>query len=221
MMKYKIFFGVSIVLNLALLFLTYRYWSNEQKRAEDSENSFKFDTISTKVVARSSYVMLGDKYTADVFLTAFSTTMPFELRVDSTGNPNEIVSYDRGICKYESIPDSVGSHKFSGKVEFPFKDQIASYPFQAEYMVARPQVNITPGEFVLTRGKENKVNVSIPGVALNALSVLVSNATISGENGKYIIIPGKENKCLITVAFKNSKGEYVKMAQEECKVIDK
>ena len=37
-------------------------------------SSFKFDTLSARVVANSNYVLIGDEYRAEVFVAAFSKT---------------------------------------------------------------------------------------------------------------------------------------------------
>ena len=223
MKKNKIILLLSVLLNVVLAFFTYRYWSHEQLREKESERSFKFDTISARVVAASPYVMLGDKYRAEIFLSAFSTSMPFELKVDSTSNPNQSVSYHQGISLFESIPDSEGQYVFSGKLirKDPAGKEVVSYPFITEYFVARPQAIIVPAEFVLYRGKENKLSISIPGVAPDDLSVLSTNGSSQKAGIFYSLIPGKEDKCVITVAFKNSKGEYTKLDQKEYKVVDK
>jgi hypothetical protein len=191
-----------------------------------SENSgeihMKFDVLDVKVVAPSSYVMLGQKYRADIFLTAHSSSTPFELELDSSGNIIHSVNCKDGICTFESLPDSEGLYKVSGrlKLNLPGWKEPRYYPFDTEYMIARPHATIVPEEFALKRGQENKLNISIPGVAPSDLSVLVSNGTVTGENGHYSLKPGKEDKCMITVAYRNQKGEIIKLDQQEYSVIN-
>ena len=197
---------------------------------QESESSFKFDTMAVRVVPNSNYIIVGSKYHADIFLSAFSTTTPFELEMDSSDNPNQdssgnfnqSLSYEKGVGSYEAIPDFEGTYGFRGKLKIkdPNGNHVIIYPFNAEYKVAKVSATIVPSEFVLFREKENKIDVSIPGIASEDINILVSNAKVSGENGKFTLIPGKENICLISVLARMKEGSKM-FDQREYKVVDR
>src|ERR1039458_1877352 len=165
--------------------------------------------------------MVGNEYQAEVFLSAFSTTTPITLETDSS-KPNQSVSYKNGICLFQSISDREGTYEFKGKLKVKGPNgKDVTFPFATEYKTFKPFAVIeSSDEFVLHRGKENKINVSMAGIALEDLYILVSNAKVSGENGKYTLIPGKENKCLISVLAHMKDGNKM-MNQLELRVVDK
>jgi gliding motility-associated protein GldM len=184
--------------------------------SHDKKDGFHFDNINTVVVPKSNYVILGDKYMAKVVLSAYSSTTPMEMKVDS--NPNQSFSYNEGTFLYEVIPTEEGEHKFRGEIKIPGSGK--TYPFETSYIVAKPTAIIVPSEFVLYRNKENKLDISAPGFSSDKLSVLATNCKIDGKNGKYIIVPGKENKVTITVlSYLNGEGQ--KIGAYDYPVVDK
>ena len=106
------------------------------------------DKITPYIIPVSSYVLLGDKYKAEVGFRAYSTTQPFELKIDSA--PDQSSTYKDGVFQYEIIPDKEGLHQFKGEliVKNPENNQISSYSFEKTYMVAKPTAIIVPSEFV-------------------------------------------------------------------------
>src|ERR1035438_4238137 len=176
-MKKIILIIVVTLLTLGNIISIIRLESWNYHHEQDNKKSFKFDTLSARVVANSNVIMVGTEYQAEVFLSAFSTTTPITLETDSF-KPNQSVSYKNGICLFQSIPDSEGTYEFKGKLKVKGPNgEYATFPFATEYKTFKPFAVIeSADEFVLHRGQENKINVSVPGIALEDLYILVSNA---------------------------------------------
>ena len=91
--------------------------------------AIKFDNIVAKVIAPSSYIQAGQKYTADIFLAASNSKlgagdMEVLMGVDSAtaksgakGNP---IPIEGGMGKYEVGTGSPGDQKFNGVMLDPF-----------------------------------------------------------------------------------------------------
>ncbi len=185
------------------------------------KKDFSFDVMEAKVVAPATYIIQGNRFSEDIFLSAHSSSVPFEIKLDSTGNPNQTITYKNGVCTYEAIADSLGVQRVSGSLLLKSPDGKAiSYPFSSEYVVAKMQAQIVPLDFVLYRGKENRLNISVPSISPNDLGVIVSNGTVSGDKGIYTVVPGKENKCMITITMDSKEGPK-KVDAQEYNVVDK
>ncbi|HNO70160.1 MAG TPA: hypothetical protein PKO16_00130, partial [Bacteroidia bacterium] len=87
--------------------------------------SFKFDTLSSRVVANSNYVLLGDEYRAEVFMAAFSTTSNPAIwlgKVDSVTNKivgpidSTSVKVSKGIGIYTVAPSAEGTVQWGGLI---------------------------------------------------------------------------------------------------------
>lgn len=203
---------ISYIMPLAITIFAFGCKSGNKEKGND----FRFDAIVPVITPVSNYVLLGDKYKAEIGLRAYSTTMPLEMKIDS--NPNQGYSYNNGTFHYEIIPDKEGEYKLHGEVRIPGSDK--GYSFEASYVVAKPTALIVPSEFVLYRGKENKLDISVPGFPSDKLSVLATNCKLSGKDGKYVVVPGKENKVTITViSYLNNQGQ--KIGEYDYPVADK
>lgn len=142
---------------------------------EVDASDFKFDTLAAKVIA-PNLVMLGDEYSAEIFVAAFSTTQnpkvqigkvdtvakKFVGAVDSTS-----VKVDRGVGTYTVKATREGLQEYSGLIQVQAPSgEIISYPFKGEYMVMKSGVVVSPTKMnVLYRGVKNPVSISVPGVA--------------------------------------------------------
>lgn len=176
---------------------------------------FKFDRLQAKVIAPSSYIIAGDKYTADVLLVASnSASKPMILtgQVDTAkktllgeGKPLEVVG---GMGKYEMSTSSEGLQKWGGVIKMEKPDgTFDQYPFTAEYMVAKPSAAVSLDKMnVFYIGVDNPVSVSAAGVAPDDLVVSGGNCNISGSKGKYTVRVSAGTEATITVSAKIGGG---------------
>ncbi|MEK6615260.1 MAG: gliding motility protein GldM [Bacteroidota bacterium] len=181
--------------------------------------SYKFDTLSARVVANSNYVLLGDEYRAEVFLAAFSSTSNPTVtlgEVDSVTNtikgPKDTssVKVSRGIGIYSTSPTAEGTVKWGGLIGMKDPADPAKmnyYSFNSEYKAAKPAIVVSPDAMnVFYIGLDNPVSISVPGVANEDLQPSMSGGSISGSRGKYVVRVTQGKECMVNVSAKMKNG---------------
>lgn len=173
--------------------------------------SFKFDTLSARVVANSNYVLIGDEYRAEVFVAAFSTTSNPQIwlgQVDSVNNKiigaidSTSVKVNHGVGIYAVKPGSEGEQKWGGliRVKNPVDNSWIPYPFKSSFMSARPAAVVSPTKMnVFYIGVDNPVDISVPGVPAENLRPSMSGGSISGGKGKYMVKVSGGTKATVNV----------------------
>ncbi|HEY4798791.1 MAG TPA: gliding motility protein GldM [Bacteroidia bacterium] len=183
-------------------------------------SSYKFDTLSARVVANSNYVLLGEEYRAEIFMAAFSSTSNPTItlgEVDSVNNtikgPKDTssVKVSRGIGVYTISPTSEGTVKYGGLIGLkdpadPTKTNY--YPFKSEFKAARPAIVVSPDKMnVFYAGVDNPVSISVPGIAAEDLRPSMSGGSISGAKGKYIVkVTSASKEAVISVSAATKNG---------------
>lgn len=189
-------------------------------RAIDA-GDFKFDMITARVVAPTSYIVLGEEYSADIFVAAYSTTKNPEILVGPVdtaaktikGTPI-VVPVENGLGKYKVKPSSEGLQTWSGLVNVTAPDgSIKSYPFESNYMVARPSFAVSPTKMnVFYIGVPNPVDISVAGAApTNVVANIAGNGRIDNKGqGHYEVTVTGGTECTINVAIKDPKSNTTK-----------
>ncbi|MEX2596979.1 MAG: gliding motility protein GldM [Salibacteraceae bacterium] len=182
-----------------------------------SADDFKFDTLAAKVIPRSTYVVQGDSFVADVIVAAFSTTQPPRMRLATEFNDtNDMPVYDKfedldsthvrvvdGAARYAIPATTEGIKEWGGVIQIKGPD--GSYrsfkvPRQS-YTVAKPALVVSPTAMnVFYRGLDNPVEVSVAGIPTDKLEIAISNASKSGSNGDFKVRPGSGQQCVVTVS---------------------
>jgi gliding motility-associated protein GldM len=188
--------------------------------ASVNANDFKFDQLTAKVVAPTSYVFTGDHYTADVFVAAYSSTQdpkivlcdydsvtkqiltgPGHQTPDSTS-----VKVVAGLGKYDVQAGGVGLQKWSGLIRVKKPDgTYDSYPFRGEYMVAAPSAAVFLEKMnVFYIGVDNPISISAAGVAPSDLQPSLSGGSMrsSGKAGSYIVTVSGGTEATLNVGAK-------------------
>ncbi len=178
---------------------------------------FKFDQLEATVVAPTSYVLVGQEYEAQVFISASS----------STQNPNIVVGgrtipVENGKGKYKVVPSQEGFVKWGGVINVKGPDgAIKPYKFEAEYQAAKPTAVVSADKMnVFYIGVDNPVSISAPGIAKEKLRPSISGdgASITGSNGKYTVRVSKAGKVMVTVNGEVSKGSIKTLGGMEYRV---
>lgn len=153
-------------------------------------SSFKFNKLGSVVIAKSSYVLEGGVYHAQVFLAAEDTTQQPQILVN--GKP---LSMEGGKGIYEVPATSSGTFKWGGIIKYRTPDgNFKEYPFEEEYQVSKPSVTISPTKMnVFYLGVPNPVSISVPGVPSEKLQVTMSNGQISKNGKDYVVYPKAED----------------------------
>jgi len=198
---------------------------------------FKFDTVAPRVIPRSNYLISGDKYEAELFIAAFSSTDTMSQVMigdsyDSTSgklNGNiKTIKMNRGIAKYVVEGAGVGSHQYAAiiKVFNPSTGQFKEVPvksngkYNIEYTVAPPMAVVSPTKMnVLYIGVENPIEISVPGFRDDQISASCSGGSLyrSGK-GSWVAKVTKPGKTNISVSVKDDKGGTRSMGSKEFRV---
>jgi gliding motility-associated protein GldM len=156
---------------------------NELAKSIDATD-FKFDKLEAKVMAASSYVMVGTPYEAEILLVASNTKANNKVFVG--GNP---ITIENGVGKYKVTPQSVGEQTLKGNIEVP--DPMGgtkSYPFETKYSSFKPFASVAADEMNLFYvGLDNPITVSVPGVNPNNVTVNMTGggSLVTSGGGKY------------------------------------
>lgn len=180
--------------------------------------AIKFDRLSAKVIAPSSYIQAGQPYTADIFLAASSSAMTAEMMeilvgTDSTskGAGGTPVKIEGGMGKYEVSTGGQGEQTYKGVIKFKKPDgSYDYYNFSSSYMVAAPSVAVQPEKMnVFYIGVDNPIIVSAAGVSPTDLNVGISGCGATktgGAGGKFIVRATTPGTCQISVSAKTKDG---------------
>ncbi len=174
----------------------------ERLYAKVGEAKYDFDQLNATISAPASYVMKGDPYTADVFLTASSSSAKPEIllgQIDRSkapgtgkvaenplvggGTPVPADQIENGTWKYKDTgTGTAGERVKSGaiKVAKPGSPgQFEYYPFEFRYNVADLGVAVSPDKMnVFYIGVDNPVTISVTGITSDKV-----NASLSGGMG--------------------------------------
>ncbi|MGZ3754465.1 MAG: type IX secretion system motor protein PorM/GldM [Mucilaginibacter sp.] len=175
---------------------------------EVDQAQVNLDQFAAVAVAPTSYVLVGQPYTAEVFLTAYDSKLSPEITVDGSRIPTEA-----GKGKYTGNTSSEGIHTWTGKINVKQAD--GTYmPYTTApqtYQVAKPSAVVSPDKMlVLYIGLPNPVSVSAPGIAKEKLNVTMNNGSISGSDGHYTATVSTTGTATITVTGKVGEGANAK-----------
>lgn len=168
--------------------------------------SYKFDQLEAKVIAKSNYVLTGQEYEADVLLVAYDSRQALDIRLEGGG----AVPVEGGMGRYKVKASAEGQKKWGGfiVVKNPGTGEETRYPFNAEYTVAKPAAVISPDKMnVFYIGVDNPVSISAPGVIPSNLMPSMSAGSISGSNGKYTVRVTQPGTVDVSVRGKGADGK--------------
>ncbi len=171
---------------------------------EVDQAQVNLDQFNAVAVAPTSYVLVGQPYTAEVFLTASDSRSSPDISVGGSRLPTEA-----GKGKYSGSTSTEGLHTWIGTVTVKQTDgTMKTYTTpQQTYMVAKPSAVVSPDKMnVLYIGLPNPVSVSAPGIAKTDLSVTITNGTITGSADHWMATVTTLGTATVNVLGKMSKG---------------
>ena len=178
---YYNFYHAIIVADLALLnrvqasVLNAEYDVVAKLYSAVSEDDFKFDSISARVVPVSNNVLLGSPYEADIFVAAFDS----KSKISATIN-GQTYTGEGGSIHYKVPTTSLGDRKVSGTIEIPGTFGVKSYPFDFSYSVGQASASVAATKMnVFYVGVDNPVSALGGGVSERYTDVTISNGTIT------------------------------------------
>lgn len=160
---------------------------------QQDAGDFRVNKIQARLIPDSKNVMQGGKYRAEIALMAVDTT--------------KVPIYFIGDNKLESSLielscNQIGTFPIKGRLEMI--DQYGAtqtYEFEDQYMVSAPAATVANIDMnVVYRGYDNKMEISVPGLADSQLRVSANGASITKSGNQYICKPSANEKITITVS---------------------
>jgi gliding motility-associated protein GldM len=165
------------------------------------------DQFSAVAVAPTSYVLVGQPYTAEVFLTASDSKSTPNISVEGGKLPTEA-----GRGKYSGSTSSEGVHTWIGTIQVKQNDgTMKTYTTTPQtYTVARPSAVVSPDKMnVLYIGVPNPLSVSAPGIAKKDIKVSMSGGSVSASGNGYIATVTTPGTATVNVSGEVSKGKVM------------
>ena len=182
-------------------------YQNDIRTAENEVINFLFNAAGasqfvvnqiTAVVLpqNGEYVMQGQRYSAKIVSGAVDTLNLPQVFIGG----KEIVG---GV--YEVTASGVGEHTYNGYILMP--GDTTHYDFKGKYTVGVPSATIANLDMDLMYiGYNNRFSISVPGVSSDKVKIECPGASVTKQNGEWIIVPKSGKTAEITVrAEQNGK----------------
>lgn len=178
----------------------------------------EIEDFVTVIKARKAAVAVGEKYTADIFLSAKIGSIEPIITVDGKEIPLE-----GSTGKYEVTPSSQGTQK--KKVMITLKDaktgKVEEYPADMEFDVFKAPAIISADKMnVVYQGLDNPISISVPGFEPDKIFASLTPGTVGSlvrtGPGKYVakIKRRDRNGCNINVSVKLPDGKTKSMGSQ-------
>ncbi len=195
--------------------------------------SLKFTSAEGIAIPQSNFVLRGDSFRAEIFITAKNESQNPDIYVgeyeyDSTGlgEYQMVGDYDtvkvvnaKGLFAKRTI--SEGVKKWGGLIAMKTETGTKYYPFGGEYLVASKSVVVSPVNMnVFYLEVDNPVRISVPGFAAADITASMTNGNIRAtkkSSGEYIARPTKKGKSIVTL-FTTIEGKRTRMGAMEFRV---
>ncbi len=181
------------------------------------KTDMKFNAIKAVVNAKSSYVLVGQPYKAEIFIAAYDSTQNPDILVG--GSP---IPVNQGVGIFTGNTSSVGTRSFGGVIKLKNKStgEIKEYPFKGEYEVGQSSLSVSPTKMnVLYIGVPNPIDITASGVPAEKLNVSISGGSIAkaGQAGSYIAQVKSPGTVNITVTA-NVDGQTKNLGSKQFRV---
>lgn len=175
------------------------------------------DKFAAVAVAPSSYLIQGQPYKAEVFLTASDSKS--EPAISVNGSALQVVD-GKGV--YSVATNREGIFTWTGVIRVKQTDgTFKEYRTpQQTYQVARPSAVVSPDKMnVLYIGVNNPISVSAPGTPTDKIRVSMSGGSISSAGGgKYNVRVSSPGTARITVSAEVAPGKTQTLSSTEFRV---
>lgn len=174
------------------------------------------DQFSAVAVAPTSYLIQGQPYTAQVFLTASDSKSNPEITVN-----NQPLSIKDGKGEYSVNTGQEGVFTWTGVIKVKQTDgTVKEYQTpEQRYQVARPSAVVSPDKMnVFYIGVNNPISVSAPGIPKEKLHVSMSGGSISGGGGKYNVTVSSPGTARVVVAAEVAPGKVQTISSSDFRV---
>jgi gliding motility-associated protein GldM len=180
-------------------------------------SNFKFTNIDPVVIPNSNYVTLGSDYEAKIFISATDSTKQPDITVGDT----KLDIDETGKGTYKVRATSIGPKKWGGVIALKAPDGTTkTWDVNGEYVVGESNVIVSATAMnVMYMDIGNPIDVSLPGVSPDKITIKVNNGTFSTEKvmnskgepfkGAWAVKPIARDKDVEIIAVANINGKPV------------
>jgi len=197
--------------------------------------SLKFTTAEGIQIPQSNFVLRGDSFRAQIFISAKDTTqdpMIYVGEYDSLGNGNyqmkgtegvdyEVVKVVNGKGIFSERASSEGMQSWGGLIAMKTASGTKTYPFKGKYLVAAKTAVVSPVNMnVLYLEVDNPLEVSVPGYTAGEVTAVINNGKILAtkkRSGEWSARPSKKGKAVVSL-YANVEGKRTKMGEKDFRV---
>ena len=205
---------------------------NYLKRNIDAK-SLKFTSAEGIQIPKTNFVLRGDSFRSEIFITAKNENQNPEIYVgeyDSLGGgvyemkgDYDTVKVVNGKGIFAKRTKSEGNQKWGGLIIMKTETGKKIYPFSGEYLVAAKTAVVSPVNMnILYREVDNPLKISVPGYTAGEISAVIDNGKlipIKKSFGEYSARPSKRGKALVTL-YANVDDKRTRMGSVEFRVKD-
>lgn len=174
------------------------------------------DKFAAVAVAPTSYLVQGQPYQAEVFLTALDSKSQPAITVN--GSPLQIVD-GKGV--YHVSTSKEGIFSWTGVVQVKQTDgSMKEYRTATQtYQVARPSAVVSPDKMnVLYIGVDNPLSVSAAGTPTDKVKVSMTGGSLSGSGGKYNARVSSPGTARVSISAEVAPGKMQTLSTTEFRV---
>lgn len=198
--------------------------------ANISEKDFKFDNVAAKVIPKSTYILAGQTYEAEVLVAAYDSKTQSEVKVlrgaDKITEANignaQVFKSQNGVVKLQFPAQNVGPQRYAGIIEMldPQTQEIARYAFEDNYIVAPPSLTVAPLKMnILYAGLKNPISISAPGIPTEQITPSVSKGKITRNNeGSWDVEVSANERTTVISAVANVDGKSLPLGSFEFRI---
>jgi len=197
--------------------------------------SLKFTSAEGIQIPKTNFVLRGDSFRAEIFITANNETQNPDIYVgeyDSLEGGNykmrgtkdvdyKTIKVRNGKGMFSVRTRSEGVKKWGGLIAMKSETGDKFYPFSGEYLVAAKTAVVSPINMnVLYLEVDNPLKISVPGYTAGEISAIINNGTVSATKktlGEWSARPSKKGKANV-ILFANVEGKRTKMGTVEFRV---
>jgi gliding motility-associated protein GldM len=202
--------------------------------------SLKFAAAEGIQIPKSNFVIRGDTFRSQIFITANNPDQNPDIFVgeyDSLGNGNYEMKGQLGV-DYEAVrvvngkgifakrTNSEGVKNWGGLIKMKTETGTKFYTFKGEYLVAAKTAVVSPTKMnILYSGLEaiggNPIQISVPGYTAGEITPAITNGTLKVSNkskGLYNVFPVKGKRSAVITLYANVDGKRTNMGKVDFRI---
>ena len=193
--------------------------------------SLKFTSAEAIQIPTSTFILRGDSFRSQIFISANDTTQDPLIYVgeyDSLGIGQYEMTGDYDTIKvingkgiFSRRTNTTGMQNWGGLIAMKTESGTKTYPFKGSYLVANKTAVVSPVNMnILYLEVDNPLQISVPGFSAGEISVSISNGVVvpvKKSTGDYMAKPSKKGKASVTL-YAKIDGKKSKMGSVEFRV---